>query len=95
MEGIIRFIEGVESKTNIYNSYSQWYDDVIERMEHQTIYEYQKYLLSCRKGFYHFDLDGAIFLSFEYLPHDILKCLDKGTHFSCTLNRGWTHEIQI
>ena len=48
IKGVSRFIEGIEPKTKEYDSYAQWYDDVLEKMEDHDyiICNSQKYLLS-------------------------------------------------
>ena len=94
IEGIFRFIEGVESKTNIYDSYSQWYDDVLERMEHQTIYNYQKYLLiSCKDTGYLSYWDTEVVFTSLTEDYRYMYCKDtKRWHYSYTFNQGWTHK---
>ena len=94
IEGIFKFIEGVESKTNIYDSYSQWYDDVLERMEHQTIYNYQKYLLISSKdsGYLPYWDTEVVFTSLIEDYRYMYRKDTKRWHYSYTFNQGWTHE---
>ena len=49
-EGVSRYIEDVEPKTKIYDSYVQWYDDITKRMDNEIVYRSAKYLFLRRLG---------------------------------------------
>ena len=44
IEGISRYIDGIEPKTNEYDSYTQWYDDLSNIMPHYQYNTVQKYV---------------------------------------------------
>ena len=85
-QGVRRFIEGIESKTKVYDSYVQWYDDVSERMRHKVLYEYDKYLLIRE----HFNLGDSS--SITYCSYGKDSTMRGGGFESRTLERGWTKE---
>ena len=82
IEGISRFIEGVEPKTKEYVSYDEWYNDISERMDLDVVYKYEKLILIRKSGC----LKVAGYYSYKYLP-----LLDPYGYFkSETLTKGWT-----
>ena len=87
-EGISRYIEGIEPKTKIYDSYVKWYDDVLERMEEQDNFKFQKYLFICRKKYILPFPKYCEFISFDSQTEEY-----SGNSFKVkSLNEGWTHE---
>ena len=87
IEGVSRFIEGIEPKTKEYDSYVQWYDDMLERMENGCVYDCQKYLLFCGK-----DIRSVYNLTYHSYAGDSIRLFQPQHFFSKTLKQGWTHE---
>ena len=88
IEGVSRFIEGIEPKTKIYDSYVQWYNDVLKRMDHNGILKIQKYLFVCRKQFQIHYFSNVSFYSY-IIPGNVVN--DNSFKIKA-LEEGWTHE---
>ena len=88
IEGVSRFIVGIEPKMEEYDSYAQWYDDMLYRMEDGCVYHCQKYLFFCEKN-----LRSVHNLSY----HSCAKGHRVGSKkrqniYIKTLEQGWTQE---
>ena len=84
-EGVSRYIEGIEPKTKTYDSYVQWYDDILERMDDGAVYKNKKYLFFCKREY------G--FHSSVYFDSQTEKTFIDSNCFKVkSLNEGWTHE---
>ena len=88
-EGVSRFIEGIEPKTKIYDSYVQWYDDVLEKMRSGIVYKSheknQKYLFISNK-YFNFKSHSVSFVSKHRNKHV------NASFFANTFEEGFTHK---
>ena len=92
LQGVSKFMEGIDSKTNVYRLYRQWYDNVVERMEDKIVYSYNKHLLICSKNISISGLLWQIVLhscSTRRTPREFsMGNSDKCELWSGTLNQG-------
>ena len=88
-EGVSRFIEGIEPKTKIYDSYVQWYEYMLEKMRSGAIYKSHdknhKYLFISNKDF-NFKSHSVSFVS-KHRNNDA-----NATFIANTFEEGFTHK---
>ena len=84
-EGVSRYIEDIEPKTKVYDSYVQWYDDITKRMDNEIVYRSAKYLFLRRLG----DLEYNLVIGFISKSPNYAASADFNAY---TFKEGWTHK---
>ena len=87
VEGILKYVERSNFQTNVYDSYVEWYSDVIDRMCMNKEYIYPNHLFIC-KEFKTFEK----WLCFVSKEEDSVYDLQIDTFIADSLNHGWTHQ---